>query len=528
MDAYQVARNYCTDFPDAECNTKTLPEFAKAKYDECCEELFDGIVSETLNRTYSRSILSKCISARASLDSTFSASTDANTVLCDMLHSEFLNELEDKDNRERTEAMWNMTLVFCPRESRPNRLSEYFVKHVFDSFSSLSSSDDQEDERDNFLELLEFWRSFGVRPEHECYKTITDMASLKEYINNYQNFIRAYPPFKEAFEPYITKLNSKACLTSDDLKPLRDALPNVKSCVTSIDLPSLAEKDQITAYRILRKAMKNNKGDLADRVLFEYYDDIIRYSMLGNSDFEAEKDKAREAYLILRTNFEGITKECYGDFATLDETCDFMLADNIYTRFKSTSRCNGPAEMVQFREVFRMDKLHIFQFPKDVREMMLLVNDKNDVVFGKPFFNSLDYESNVTGSLRPFVAKFAEYALARKEYISKDFKDPNESKAQHDHLRELLNETKAFDREPDEFERIYALPPIAIPGQLPFICSNADKMFMNRFGKESMFGDAYDVAAEACRSFDNYFRVGIDGSNVSYTKFYEGELGESV
>lgn len=309
----------------------------------------------------------------------------------------------------------------------------------------------------------------------------------------------------------------------NELKPLRDVLPSITRFVTAINLPPLAEKEQITAYRILRNAKKNNRGDLAEQVLFEYFNDIIRQCILVVRNFNAEKDKARETFLFMREKFERITKECYGDAATLDDTCDFKLADIVQNRFINQSFNTHSEDVEMFKQVFKLGKFHIYQFTKDTFEMLLWMNQKNDVQIARNFFHSLDFDSNVAGEDEPFFTKFAKYTLARKEYISKEFEDADESKEEHDRLKDLLNEAKVLDLQPDQFERLYALPPIAVPKQLPFICSDADSKIFSVNDDSARFNpSAYNVAADACRPFDKYFRKDIDGNKVSYDKFYEG------
>jgi hypothetical protein len=66
--------------------------------------------------------------------------------------------------------------------------------------------------------------------------------------------------------------------------------------------------------------------------------------------------------------------------------------------------------------------------------------------------------------------------------------------------------------------------PIAAPKQLPFICSNADRIFMRIILAKPHYLIQYMTAAEACRPFKDHFRTGIDGKPVTYDKFYEDQL----
>lgn len=177
---------------------------------------------------------------------------------------------------------------------------------------------------------------------------------------------------------------------------------------------------------------------------------------------------------------------------------------------------------MRFKQLLKDARFHFYNFDDDVRELLLWINKKNDNATAGRFFDSLNYESKVTGYYEPYFTKFSKYALARKEYIVEKFKDQAECETHHEHLKELFLAAATLDIDSDDFKRLYPLPPIAVPDQVPIICLLADKNFVEKHFNKRNTSVEYNEAAEACRPFTTYTRMGIDGAPISYDKFYEG------
>lgn len=548
--AYQLAKQACAGLELEAYYARELPELAREKYEASRAEI--AAMTMARFREYGPYTLRISMKARSDLDDAFEETRESRDVLCEYYRAEMTKELQAKDNCARTEDMWMRACFVCPDNSQPTFERVSFQKFMFnqlhDSFHNLPAIPlpDQEAAKTDLLGLLDFWRSFrfGSEVEDAYYASISDMASLDEFLKTDLELREACQPFNEALNACVAKLGSIDDDNDDDndddygdvspleLEALEEALTNIKPHVTLHKYPAFADKEVQHAYQIVQRTIESNGS--AERVLFEYYDDIIRSSVLYPEDnVWIANRKVQHVYDMVRAKFTTMAQECYGDLEHIFYSDDAKLSE-CNRNFTNWQNRQMEYPVKTYKQVLTSGKFHIFQFDQKMRDMLLWMHEQDDYETSSRIMKDLDYECKVSKKLEPFVTAFSEYAHARQNYIHKEFTDQDESNAEYDRLERLLRTTCEQEGRPDNFETLYKLPNRAFAFQVPAICSTADAEFNEKISYyfkhpyRTVLENAYKNAAETCTPFETFTRMGIDGAQVSFDQFYAGTIDNFI
>lgn len=511
--AYQEAKAVCSSDADLDIDyNKELVDLVKEEY----YQRWNAIIKDD----YISIILFDCLNLEFSLytvrlfDDQFLEGKVAKQILCEYFHREFKEKLEAKSDYLSIKKMWTGAKQLCEGYSFPefeqDDLSEYFIKRIFKELSNLDSASDREKSKEELLSLITFWNSFENVSADQKFEGITNIESLDHYIANRKQFELAYPSFKEKYNICIKKLDSNADPSEEEIRNLDDALQNILRFVSSASY--IADSEMSETYRILQRTKAN--GGSAQQALFEHYDSIIRLRILNN----IKPEVAQATFAMMLNKFGALVQKYYGNVTSLDETNDFHLSRGIF----SNTSCL-PADF------FDNKTFHFFNFSEEVKQMLLWMIETEDRELRRILGKSLDLHSQIVGDETQRFKAFGDYALARKRYITKEFKDEGEIEADYSHLKELLEIAAALDATPRGFKQLYELPRKAVPCQVPIECSDADANFIQELSalmedpvKGSQFKSAFSTAARACKTFKDYNRAGFDGHPVSFDRFYAG------
>ena len=84
------------------------------------------------------------------------------------------------------------------------------------------------------------------------------------------------------------------------------------------------------------------------------------------------------------------------------------------------------------------------------------------------------------------------------------------------------------------FEFLFNFPARAKANGVPVVCATPDEEFDKALAEHREKPDSLDVAmrfsdaAEACKTFNNFSRMGVDGQPVTYDQFYKKETLEAL
>lgn len=526
--AFENAKDACLGSTFAPYFSKSYPELAKDKYEECWEEVIS--MRTHVFQIFADSTFKKCIEARTELDPSFHETKSAEDLLCDYFHSEFSREMQDKTNCARTEEMWEKAWFVCSERSLPEFQSitflDYFSSQISTRFTSLlASSSGQEATKDELLALLNFWRTLGTGFDSSYYASIISTSSLDAFMRSYRELHEAYQPFKDALDVCVSELIDSDAASPLQMEALENALKNIKPHVTTDKYPIFATEEVQHVHRLVRRTIA--KSGSADRALFEHYDDIIRSKVSTN-----ERYKACQAYATLRARFNTMTTEAYGDVENFEFSNDYRIVDFSRSSDRWNIRYYQTHVGDTYRKLLTDGKFHIFQFDLKMRDMLLWVDEKDDHTTAMQIFKNLDYDSKVSGKLQPFGTAFCEYAHARSVYIHKKFTSEYECRAEHERLEGLFRDAREKSERPQNFATTYAMPDMAVTNRVPLICADADSYFdrtLHAYFADTdlkwLMEEAYRKAAEACRPFNTFTRLGIEGTQVPYDEFYAGTSG---
>lgn len=353
-----------------------------------------------------------------------------------------------------------------------------------------------------------------------------------------------YDSFKNAFNSCLVEAENRP--STDQLNVLNASLETILPILDSVSLPQNADDEMKRIFKLLQR-VKASRTDsdadtdvsLAEQVLFENYDLIIRESFLvGNKDYKL--DSARDVFEKMLVCSGELAKKHYGEVNTLDETDDFALAkllcnlrDNFWRRHSDFFGI--PEDIKRFEELVTDGQFHVFNFTADMREMLLLISEGKDSRIAKHFFNYLDPDMKIFGDVE-FFSNFIPFAGARKRYLLRKFRNQEEIEADYRELEALFENSanssaSVYLTTPLYGIRgLYKVPPKAVLGNPPVGCSMADETFnesLNRYLENPSdlrsiiaFDKDFYLASLQCSQYDDYNRKDADGSQVSYATFY--------
>lgn len=268
----------------------------------------------------------------------------------------------------------------------------------------------------------------------------------------------------------------------------------------------------------------------------EHYHGIIVKKILG-ACFDA--DEVRQAFDSMLATSKTLTQAKYGAITKVDDLDDFKMATIVDKRFIQNRSFQSDADKKTLLGLIKNGNFRIYAFSEEQLESILFAEEAKDYTIAGHFFKSLDSESKITGPKEPFLKAYGEFALARKNYITREFTTQKDADDAYAQVMALLQAAASLDSDGKaQFERIYGefVPKVTAPGQVPLICAVPDAKFNNGFTEYLQDPENPEVklctmafymeAVDGCAAYSKFMHVGIDGSPVPFNAFYTGTFND--